>query len=89
MILYTLLMSERQSQAVDSGLLFYMKTGHMVGVPAFLHEKRALVMKRNEVARFMTLNRAGATCAMPGKWCGNLFKILIIPFLRILMYKIE
>lgn len=64
-ILYTLLMSDRYSQAVDSGLLFYMKTAHMLSVPGFLHEKRALIMKRNEVARYLTLNRAGATGSMP------------------------
>ena len=59
-------MSDRYSQAVDAGLLFYMKSAHMLGVPGFLHEKRALVMKRNEVARYLTLNRAGATGTMPG-----------------------
>ncbi|XP_078361987.1 DNA replication ATP-dependent helicase/nuclease DNA2-like isoform X2 [Oculina patagonica] len=64
-ILYTLLMSDRYSQAVDAGLLFYMKSAHMLSVPGFLHEKRALVMKRNEVARYLTLNRAGATGTMP------------------------
>ena len=65
-ILYTLLMSDRYSQAVDAGLLFYMKSAHMLSVPGFLHEKRALIMKRNEVARYLTLNRAGATGTMPG-----------------------
>ena len=66
MILYTLLMSDRYSQAVDAGLLFYMKSAHMLSVPGFLHEKRALIMKRNEVARYLTLNRAGTTGTMPG-----------------------
>ena len=65
-ILYTLLMSDRYSQAVDAGLLFYMKSAHMLSVPGFLHEKRALIMKRNEIARYLTLNRAGATGTMPG-----------------------
>ena len=65
-ILYTLLMSDRYSQAIDAGLLFYMKAAHMLSVPGFLHEKRALIMKRNEVARYLTLNRAGATGTMPG-----------------------
>ena len=66
MILYTLLMSDRYFQAIDAGLLFYMKAAHMLSVPSFLHERRALIMKRNEVARYLTLNRAGATGSMPG-----------------------
>ena len=66
-ILYTLLMSDRYSHSVDAGLLYYMKTAHMLGVPGFLYEKRALVMKRNEVARYLTLNRAGTTGTMPGE----------------------
>ena len=68
-ILYTLLMSDRYSHSVDAGLLYYMKTAHMLGVPGFLYEKRALVMKRNEVARYLTLNRAGTTGTMPGELC--------------------
>lgn len=75
-ILYTLLMSDRYSQAVDAGLLFYMKSAHMLSVPGFLHEKRALIMKRNEVARYLTLNRAGATGTMPG-WYNVTFVIEI------------
>ena len=43
-----------------------MKAAHMLSVPSFLHERRALIMKRNEVARYLTLNRAGATGSMPG-----------------------
>ena len=73
-ILYTLLMTDRYSQAVDAGLLFYMKSSHMLSVPGFLHEKRALIMKRNEVARYLTLNRGGATGTMPG-WYNETFVI--------------
>lgn len=67
-ILYTLLMSDRYTQAVDAGLLFYLKSSHMISVPSFLHEKRALIMKRNEVARYLTLNRAGTSGVMPGEF---------------------
>ena len=77
-ILYTLLMSDRYSQAVDAGLLFYMKSAHMLSVPGFLHEKRALIMKRNEVARYLTLNRAGATGTMPG-WYNVMYVIDKLP----------
>ena len=71
-ILYTLLMSDRYTQAVDAGLLFYLKSSHMISVPSFLHEKRALIMKRNEVARYLTLNRAGTTGVMPGEFISGL-----------------
>ena len=60
-------MSDRCREPVDSGLLFYMKSSHMLGVPAFLHEKRALIMKRNEVARYLALDKATGTRVMPGK----------------------
>lgn len=60
-------MSDRCREPVDSGLLFYMKSSHMLGVPAFLHEKRALIMKRNEVARYLALEKATGTRVMPGK----------------------
>ena len=71
-------MSDRYSQAVDAGLLFYMKSAHMLSVPGFLHEKRALIMKRNEVARYLTLNRAGATGTMPG-WYNVTYVINKLP----------
>ena len=74
-ILYTLLMSDRCREPVDSGLLFYMKSSHMLGVPAFLHEKRALIMKRNEVARYLALDKATGTRVMPGKM-GPLVKVM-------------
>jgi DNA replication ATP-dependent helicase Dna2 len=66
-ILYTLLLSDRHRHPVDSGLLYYMKSGHMVGVPALVHEKRALVMRRNEVARYLSLSRTTGGLKMPGK----------------------
>ena len=77
-ILYTLLMSDRYSQAIDAGLLFYLKSSHMLSVPGFLHEKRALVMKRNEVARYLTLNRAGTTGTMPGRSIYLCFQVCVL-----------
>lgn len=68
-------MSDRCREPVDSGLLFYMKSSHMLGVPAFLHEKRALIMKRNEVARYLALDKATGTRVMPGKM-GPLVKVM-------------
>jgi len=39
-ILYTLMMSEHYDGEIPGGLLYYLKAGHMVGVPAFDHEIR-------------------------------------------------
>ena len=39
-ILYTLLMSDRYSQAVDAGLLFYMKSAHMLSDLSFSVQKQ-------------------------------------------------
>ena len=67
MILYSLMMKERYDCTLDSGLLLYLKTGHMLGVPAYKHEKRALVMKRNELIRYLTHTGSRILQSMPGK----------------------
>ncbi|KAJ7369323.1 hypothetical protein OS493_039777 [Desmophyllum pertusum] len=59
-------MSDRYSQAIDAGLLFYMKAAHMLSVPGFPSREEGPGNERNEVARYLTLNRAGATGTMPG-----------------------
>ena len=66
-ILYTLLMMDRYPQTMDTGLLVYLKTGHMLGVPAYLHEKRALVLKRNEMTRFLARSGTRLLQNMPGE----------------------
>ena len=66
-ILYTLLLCDRYTLPVGAGLLYYMQTGHMIGLPALVHEKRALIMKRNEVARYLAPNRTTAGRSMPGE----------------------
>ena len=66
-ILYSLMMMERYDNTLDTGLLLYLKTGHMLGVPAYMHEKRALVMKRNELIQYLSHTGARLSQNMPGK----------------------
>eukprot|EP00111_Clytia_hemisphaerica_P000398 TCONS_00001102-protein len=54
---YCLLMSERHHQPIDSGLLYYFKTNHLQQVPMPEQEKRAILIKRNDIARRLTLER--------------------------------
>ena len=70
-ILYSLMMMERYDSTLDTGLLLYLKTGHMLGVPAYKHEKRALVMKRNELVRYLSHTGTRFVQSMPG-WCKNI-----------------
>lgn len=48
--LYTLLMGERYSAEIPSGLLYYTQSEEVVRVPAARNEVRALMMRRNELA---------------------------------------
>ena len=61
------MMMERYDNTLDTGLLLYLKTGHMLGVPAYMHEKRALVMKRNELIRYLSHTGTRLSQNMPGK----------------------
>ena len=54
---YCLLMRERHKVSVNSGLLYYIKTNHMQQVPIPEQEKRAIIIKRNEIARRLTLEK--------------------------------
>ncbi|KAG0229914.1 Tripartite DNA replication factor [Actinomortierella wolfii] len=51
-ILYTLLMTDRYGVDVEYGLLFYLKTGEFIRVPAVRDEVRAIMMQRNEMALY-------------------------------------
>ncbi|KAF9161405.1 Tripartite DNA replication factor [Actinomortierella ambigua] len=51
-ILYTLLMTDRYGVDVKYGLLFYLKTGDFIRVPAVRDEVRAIMMQRNEMALY-------------------------------------
>lgn len=50
LILYTMMMEERYKEKVDSGILYYVKGQQTIGVPSSNVERRALLMKRNEIA---------------------------------------
>ncbi|XP_047126178.1 DNA replication ATP-dependent helicase/nuclease DNA2 isoform X2 [Hydra vulgaris] len=53
--IYTMLMSEKYNQSIDAGLLLYLKTKHLQGIPVPEKERRALIIKRNSIARKLTL----------------------------------
>lgn len=61
------MMMERYNSTLDSGLLLYLKAGHMLGVPAYRHEKRALIIKRNELVRYLSHSGINDPIKMPGK----------------------
>ncbi|GJN93127.1 hypothetical protein Rhopal_006172-T1 [Rhodotorula paludigena] len=62
-MLYTLLMSDRHDQEVDSGLLYYTQSNEVFRVQAARNELRGLILARNRFATFlhrrMTLSPAG------------------------------
>ncbi|KAF9434804.1 Tripartite DNA replication factor [Entomortierella beljakovae] len=49
-MLYTLLLSDRYDINVQLGLLFYLKSGEFIQVPAPHDEMRTILMQRNEIA---------------------------------------
>ncbi|KAL7423852.1 DNA replication endonuclease-helicase Dna2 [Cryptotrichosporon argae] len=56
-MLYTLLMEDRYGVPVPAGLLYYSQLDKILRVEAKLHEIRALVIARNELAEFLSKNR--------------------------------
>ncbi|KAJ1954885.1 DNA replication endonuclease-helicase Dna2, partial [Dispira parvispora] len=54
LILYTLLLTDRYDIAVESGLLYYLKTRETIVVPAVRDDLRNIMIKRNEMATYMT-----------------------------------
>lgn len=63
-------MSDRYKQHIDAGLLCYIKSNHMQGVSRPEQEKRAILIKRNEIARKLTLEKNDF--ALPGRQCFQL-----------------
>ncbi|PCH37109.1 hypothetical protein WOLCODRAFT_83460, partial [Wolfiporia cocos MD-104 SS10] len=59
-MLYTLLMAERYSAPVPSGLLYYTRSDEVIRVPAVRNEVRALLVARNELAGWMMRRIRGA-----------------------------
>ncbi|KAJ2051154.1 DNA replication endonuclease-helicase Dna2 [Coemansia sp. S16] len=54
LVLYTLLLSDKYDVDVNSGLLYYPRTGEVVRVPRIDDELRALVAMRNEMVPYLT-----------------------------------
>lgn len=52
-MLYTLMMSDRYGTDVDSGLLYYTRSGDMHRVKRVRNEVRGLIVSRNEIAHWM------------------------------------
>ncbi|CAN1834714.1 DNA replication ATP-dependent helicase/nuclease JHS1 [Linum perenne] len=49
-ILYTLLMSERYQEQIDSGLLYYLQSDHTQGITVQRSDVVGIIMRRNELA---------------------------------------
>ena len=54
---YCLLMGEKYQQPIDNGLLYYFKTNHMQQIPMPAQEKRAIMIKRNDIAHKLTMEK--------------------------------
>ena len=78
-ILYTMMLEERYKSNIDSGILYYIKGQQTIGVPSSAVERRALIVKRNEIAsalqsilfreemKLPELTNDKMTC----KWCNH------------------
>ena len=60
------MMSEKHDVDIDAGLLYYMRTGHLQGVPASQREKRSLILIRNEIVRFLAIENKRNLASIPG-----------------------
>ncbi|KAJ2689466.1 DNA replication endonuclease-helicase Dna2 [Coemansia spiralis] len=54
LVLYTLLLSDKYDVDINSGLLYYPRSGEVVRVPRIDDELRALVAMRNEMVPYLT-----------------------------------
>ncbi|OLL26694.1 DNA replication ATP-dependent helicase/nuclease dna2 [Neolecta irregularis DAH-3] len=53
-VLYTLMMTDRYDIDVLSGVLYYMETEETIRVPALRDEIRGMIIRRNELARYIS-----------------------------------
>ena len=69
---YAIMMSEKYRDLISTGLLYYIKANHMQGVPVPDQEKRAIIIKRNELARNLTMEYKNkhlpSECAILEEW---------------------
>ena len=78
---YCLLMSERYKVPINSGLLYYFKTNHLQEIPIPEQEKRAIIIKRNDIARNLTLEKEKQS--LPGELLHKIFDFLKVELLKI------
>ncbi|KAJ2731605.1 DNA replication endonuclease-helicase Dna2 [Coemansia sp. BCRC 34962] len=64
LVLYTLLLSDKYDVDINSGLLYYPRSGEVVRVPRIDDELRALVAMRNEMVPYLTQSIA-QSCRPP------------------------
>lgn len=67
-------MGEKYQQPIDNGLLYYFKTNHMQQIPIPAQERRAIIIKRNDIAHKLTMEKENQT--LPGSFF-DFFLILI------------
>ncbi|KAI8599104.1 DNA replication factor Dna2-domain-containing protein [Dissophora ornata] len=72
-MLYTLLMTDRYDVDVQWGLLFYLKTGDFIRVPAPHDEIRTILMQRNEIATYEEDKLSLPPMARSAQKCGRCF----------------
>ncbi|KAJ1729334.1 DNA replication endonuclease-helicase Dna2, partial [Coemansia biformis] len=64
LVLYTLLLADRYSVDIDTGILYYPRSGEMICVPRFDDELRALVAMRNTMTSYLSYT-GGALRQLP------------------------
>ncbi|KAF9356861.1 Tripartite DNA replication factor [Mortierella sp. AD094] len=84
-MLYTLLMTDRYDVDVRLGLLFYLKSGEFVLVPAPRDEIRTIIMQRNEIAVYEEDKLALPPMAKSAQKCGRCFSFSSCTVLHKLM----
>ncbi|KAI1307389.1 Tripartite DNA replication factor [Mortierella claussenii] len=72
-MLYTLLMTDRYDVDVQWGLLFYLKTGELIRVPAPHDQMRTILMQRNDIAAYEEQKLTLPPMAQSPQKCGWCF----------------
>ena len=78
-ILYTMMLEERYKDSIESGILYYIKGQQTIGVPSSAVERRALIVKRNEIATALQSILSREEMKLPElvndkmacKWCNH------------------
>eukprot|EP01137_Pigoraptor_chileana_P036265 Opistho-2@31535 len=75
LMLYSLMMAERHASSVgEGGLLFYLRSGEMTGVSATRAEIRDLLIARNELAQYLSVEDAMPPMLQQERACRNCFQ---------------